>query len=170
MPQPVDAATLGRLLAEHGAALALVAAHWTDAADDCVQEALIELAALPRSPDRPAAWLFRRVRQRALNAARAARRRDAHEATAWRERLQRRAGTDPAEAAELLDALALLPRDDRELVTLRFYSGLSYAEVAEAVGSSKSVVHRRTEAALDRLRTRLEGPQPSQERSCPKTT
>jgi len=44
MPGPIDAELLGRLLDEHGPALALYASQWTDAADDCVQEALIELA------------------------------------------------------------------------------------------------------------------------------
>lgn len=155
MPAPIDAESLGRLLSEHGPALSLAAACWTDAADDCVQEALVELAALPDAPDRPAAWLYRRVRQRAFNAVRAARRRETHETSAWRERLARRASVDPADAAELADALAALPAEERELVTLRFYSNLTYAEVAAAIDASKSAVHRRTEAALDRLRELL---------------
>src|SRR6188474_3382553 len=41
---------LGRLLDEQGGALALYAAQWTDAADDCVQEALIELAGQREEP------------------------------------------------------------------------------------------------------------------------
>ena len=40
MPGPIDAEQLGRLLDELAPALALYAAQWTDAADDCVQEAL----------------------------------------------------------------------------------------------------------------------------------
>ncbi|MEQ8848340.1 sigma-70 family RNA polymerase sigma factor [Botrimarina sp.] len=166
MPERVDSAALGRLLAEHGPALALMAAYWTNSADDCVQEALIELASLPSAPDRPEAWLYRRVRQRALNAARAGGRRQKHEDEAWRERLARRGEADPAKAAELVDALAGLPPEERELVTLRFYSGLSYAEVAEALGASKSAVHRRTEAALERLRQLLQAPANKGDRPC----
>ena len=49
MNGPIDAELLGRLLDEHGAALALYASQWTDAADDCVQEALVELARQRRS-------------------------------------------------------------------------------------------------------------------------
>ena len=46
MNGPIDAEQLGRLLDEHGAALALYATQWTDSPDDCVQEALVELARL----------------------------------------------------------------------------------------------------------------------------
>jgi RNA polymerase sigma-70 factor (ECF subfamily) len=157
VPQRASAVLLGQLLAENGPALALYAANWTAAAEDCVQEALVELAGLPRLPDSPVAWLNARVRQRALNAARAERRRTGHESAAWRDRLIA-TSTDPVEALDLVTALAELSSEDRELVTLRFYSDLTYDEIAAAVGSSKSAVHRRTENALTQLRTRLEAP------------
>ncbi len=51
MNGPIDAELLGRLLDEHGAALALYASQWTDSADDCVQEALVELARQRQAPD-----------------------------------------------------------------------------------------------------------------------
>ena len=75
MAQPVDERQLAELLDRHAAALALYAAQWTSAADDCVQEALVELARQASGPDNPVAWLYRVVRNRALNAARSARRR-----------------------------------------------------------------------------------------------
>lgn len=166
MPQRASAMLLSRLLAENGPALALYAANWTAAAEDCVQEALVELAGLPRLPDSPVAWLYARVRQRALNAARAERRRTGHESVAWRDRLIATT-SDPAEVMDLVTALGELSPEDRELMTLRFYSDLTYDEIATAVGSSKSAVHRRTENALSQLRTRLEAscdpnPTPSQ--------
>jgi RNA polymerase sigma factor (sigma-70 family) len=157
VPQRASAVLLGRLLAENGPALALYAANWTAAAEDCVQEALVELAGLPRLPENPVAWLYARVRQRALNAARAKRRRTGHESAAWRDRLLA-TSTDHGEPLDLIAALAELSSEDRELVTLRFYSDLTYDEIAAAVGSSKSAVHRRTENALSQLRTRLEAP------------
>jgi RNA polymerase sigma-70 factor (ECF subfamily) len=52
----VDAELLGRMLDEHGPALALYAAQWTEAAEDCVQEALVELARQPAVPERVVAW------------------------------------------------------------------------------------------------------------------
>lgn len=157
MSERITAEGLGRLLADHGPALALMASQWTDSTDDCVQEALIEIAALPAAPERPAAWLFKRVRQRALNALRSFTRRREHESLAWRERLLPRGPEiDRTDAFDLVEALAELNTEDRELVTLRFYSSLSYAEVAEVVGGSSSSVHRRTEKALGQLRQRLE--------------
>src|SRR3954452_131567 len=86
MTGPIDAEQLGRLLDEHGPALALYAAQWTDAADDCVQEALVELARQPQSPDHVVAWLYRVVKHRALNAARGARRRRERESRAFADR------------------------------------------------------------------------------------
>ncbi|MGL4513278.1 MAG: sigma-70 family RNA polymerase sigma factor [Lacipirellulaceae bacterium] len=156
MPQRVTPDLLSRLLAEHGGALALMAANRCAAPDDCVQEAFVELAKLPTPPENPAAWLFARVRQRAINAARAARRRSEHEQTAWRDRLAPAGeAIDRGEVLDLVQALAALDADERELVTLRFYSGLSYAEVAALVGGSKSAVHRATEAAIEKLRAIL---------------
>ena len=86
MTGPIDAEQLGRLLDEHGAALALYAAQWTDAADDCVQEALVELARQRQSPEHVVAWLYRVVKHRALNAARGDRRRRERESRAMAER------------------------------------------------------------------------------------
>jgi RNA polymerase sigma-70 factor (ECF subfamily) len=54
--RPIDAELLAQLLDEQGPALALFAAHWTDAPDDCVQEALVELARQPAVPENVRAW------------------------------------------------------------------------------------------------------------------
>src|SRR5690348_14180121 len=86
MTGPIDAELLGRLLDEHGTALALYASQWTDTADDCVQEALVELARQRQTPDHVVAWLYRVVKNRALNAARGARRRRERESRAMAER------------------------------------------------------------------------------------
>src|SRR6188472_671983 len=86
MNGPIDAEQLGRLLDEHGPALALYAAQWTDTADDCVQEALVELAKQRQSPIHVVAWLYRVVKHRALNVARSDRRRRERESRAMVER------------------------------------------------------------------------------------
>ena len=70
MPRP-DAELLARLLDQHGGALALYAAQWTESADDCVQEALVELAKQAEMPENTVGWLYRVVKNKALNAARA---------------------------------------------------------------------------------------------------
>lgn len=156
---------LGRLLDEHGGALALYAAQWTEAADDCVQEALIELARQPRVPASPVAWLYRVVRNRAISQYRSAARRERREQFAARLRLrdsEAREGDAPAEpsveADELAAAIASLPEELREVVVARTWGGLNFEQIADLAGCSTSTAHRRYEAGLAALRNRLEQP------------
>ncbi len=151
MPQPVDAGLIAELFDRHAAALALYARHWTVAFDDCVQEAFVELARQDAVPDNPAAWLYRVVRNRALNAARAARRRRAHEQAAARGK-HRFSDAGPAAGAELTDLLARLDAASREIVVLRVWGQLSWEEIASVVGGSKSTAQRNYVQALEQLR------------------
>src|SRR5947209_11345380 len=73
---------LGRLVDDHAAALVLYARQWCTAPEDVVQEAFLKLVAQPKPPHSPVAWLYRVVRNGALSAARAARRRQHQEAVA----------------------------------------------------------------------------------------
>jgi RNA polymerase sigma factor (sigma-70 family) len=152
---------IGRLLDEQGGALALYAAQWSDAPDDCVQEALIELAAQPRVPPNAVAWLYRVVRNRAISQFRSARRRVHREQLALRLRPragEAREGEAPAEpsASELATALDALPAELREAVVARTWGGLNFEQLAELAGCSTSTAHRRYEAGLAALRERLE--------------
>jgi len=153
---------LGRLLDEHGGALALYAAQWTDAADDCVQDALIELAAQPRVPDSPVAWLYRVVRNRAISRFRSARRRERREQLAWRLRVRHNAAVvDSLDSIELAAAIELLPDELREVIVARTWSGLNFEQIADLAGCSTSTAHRRYEAGLAALRERLLAPCPT---------
>ena len=78
----MDSDWLGGLVDRYAAALELYARQWCHAPEDVVQEAFLKLVAQRPLPDQPAAWLFRVVRNGALNAALAARRRRRHEAEA----------------------------------------------------------------------------------------
>lgn len=73
---------LERLLDEHGAALELFASQWTNAPEDCVQEALLQLVRQPRLPDRVVAWLYRVVRNRGISHRRSLASRSRHETAA----------------------------------------------------------------------------------------
>src|SRR3954466_8614613 len=111
MDDPIDAELLGRLLDEHGPALALYAAQWTNAADDCVQEALVELARQPQRPEHVLAWLYRVVKNRALNEARGTRRRRERESHVTTDRFAltgRFAGSDHEELNAAVEALTRL--------------------------------------------------------------
>jgi RNA polymerase sigma-70 factor (ECF subfamily) len=153
---------LGRLLDEQGGALALYAAQWSAAPDDCVQEALIELAAQPRVPPNVVAWLFRVVRNRAMSQFRGARRRERREQLALRLRPREDAvRADPLGAEELAAALDALPDELREVIVARTWGGLNFEQIAALAGCSTSTAHRRYEAGLTALRERLELPCPT---------
>src|SRR4051794_15689962 len=158
---------LGRLLDEHGGALGLYAAPWTESADDCVQEALIELAALQRLPASPAAWLYRVVRNRAISHFRSTRGRERREQLALRLRPpvsregdRPRRAIDP-DSEQLAAALAALNDEIREIVVARIWGQLNFEQIAELAGCSTSTAHRRYEAGLAALRERLSLPCPT---------
>lgn len=157
MNSAADPDFLGRLLSEQGGALALYARQWTDAADDCVQEALVELVCQPVLPANVPAWLFRVVRNRAISRARASNRRKKHEAQAAAERsLVESAGrTTEWSAEEVSAALDQLDDELREVVVLRIWGNQTYDTIADLVGSSSSTAHRRYELGLQAIRERL---------------
>ncbi|MCU1377260.1 MAG: polymerase [Acidimicrobiales bacterium] len=133
-------------------------------AEDVVQEAFVKaFKALPRflpgAPFRP--WMLRIV----ANEARNVRRRDARQ-----HQLRMRAGgqrattgwatpEDELEAEDdrrrLAGAVSSLPVRDREAIALRWFAGLSEAEMAVALGCRPGTVKSRLARALDRLRAAL---------------
>jgi RNA polymerase sigma factor (sigma-70 family) len=165
MPQ-LTAQLLAELIDRHGAALKLYARQWCSNPDDVVQQALIQLAACRKLPESPAAWLFVVVRRLAISGARSDRRRRLHEeaaAAVWFARSKHR--QDAAEAAA--DALGELPLADREIVIAHLWGRLTFAEIAPLVGVSHSTAQRRYEAAIDRLREKLNSERVNT--PCPKT-
>jgi len=147
---------VGQWFDAYGQAMVLYARQWLDgsAAEDVVQEVLLSLFGRYRPPGDVKGWLFRSVRNRALNHLRSARRRQAHEETPAAARLP---WFDPAEA-DRIDARAVeaalcaLPPGEREIVVLRIWGGLTFKEIGETVGEPVSTVHDRYQAALAALR------------------
>jgi len=163
----MDAARLGRLVDAHAAALVLSARQWCAAPEDVVQEAFVRLAALPRPPDSPAAWLFRAVRNGAISQARAEARRRRHErAAAARAPLWFVPGEPPGlDGRAAAAALQALPGELHEPVVAHLWGGRSFAEIGELMGTSASTAHRRYVEGLALLRERLcvpcpKGPSP----------
>ncbi len=152
---------LGRLFDEHSAALVLYARQWCGAPEDVVQQAYINLAALERPPDKPVAWLYRAVRNAALNAATAARRRRRHEAAAAGARPWF-AAFDPTalDAQAATAALQDLPPEQREVIVARLWGGLTFEQIGELTDTSAATAYRTYVAGLEALRDRLEA-------SCP---
>jgi RNA polymerase sigma-70 factor (ECF subfamily) len=109
------------------------------------------------------AWLYKVVRNGALSAARADRRRRHHELVVA-ERTP--AWFEPAEgigldARTVAEALQSLPAEQREPVVAHLWGGLSFEQIGELMGSSASTAHRRYLAALQSLRLRLRIPCPN---------
>lgn len=156
----VSADWLSGVLDRHAAALELFAAQWSDAPEDCVQEAMIELTRLESCPHNVAAWLFHVVRMRAINSCRSQSRRKRHETNAARlVRIETDVATEPAfDARELAAGLDQLEDELREVVVARIWGGLGFVEIAEMLGQSQSTAYRRFQTGLLALRRILEGP------------
>jgi RNA polymerase sigma-70 factor (sigma-E family) len=59
------------------------------------------------------------------------------------------------EHREVVEAMRTLPRRQREVLVLRYWSGLSEAEIAEALGVARGTVKSSAARALAALETRL---------------
>lgn len=157
MDSAVTPEQLRSLLAERGGALTLLAAQWTDSPEDCLQEALIELAQQRSAPRNPVAWLFHVVRRRAIDMHRASQRRRKHEAAAGQALPSWFLPTDALELDGQAVAVALreLSLEHREVIVARIWGGLSFDQIGTLVGASTSAAHRRYIAGLQTLRERL---------------
>ena len=149
----IDAQRLRQLIDAHGAALTLYASQWCRAPEDALQESLIDLLRQDPVPDHPVAWLYKTVRRRAMNLARAQQRRDRHHRQAGE---QRESWFLPADAVldEPVDVESLLrrlPPLEREIVVGRIWGELSFDQIANLVDRSTSAVHRRYQRALAEL-------------------
>jgi RNA polymerase sigma-70 factor (ECF subfamily) len=152
-----DAEILTRLLDAHGAALVLYAQQWCDTPEDVTQEAFLALVRQPVLPENAVGWLYRVVRNGAINAMRAAQRRTKRETAIAREAESwfHVAADDRLDAAAAARAMEKLPIEQRETMVARLWGGLSFEEIAELTGSSTSTVHRWYQAGLSALRERL---------------
>jgi len=147
----------------HAAALVLFARQWCATPEDVVQDSFCKLASQSELPQDPAAWLYRVVRNRAIDAGKSDRRRRRREAAAARsEQWFDDSIPDQGESDRAVSALQSLPPEQREVIVSRLWGGLTLEEISDVVGCSVSSAHRRFEAGVAALRQRLGAP-------CPKT-
>lgn len=152
----MDADVFARLVDQHAPGLLLYARQWCAAPEDIVQDAFIKLLTQQRSPDNAAAWLYRVVRNAAISAQRAAQRRRRHEDAAARQTPSWFQPSDSTLDVQAVTAmLEQLPGEQREIITLHLWAGLSFAAIAEVAGCSSSSAHRWYAAGLAALRERL---------------
>lgn len=131
-------------------------------AEDLVHDVFVELwrHAATYEPARGSVrtWVLVRLRSRALDRLRSA---SVRREVAVASPIARDAATtdDPGASSErgaLLRALAELPREQREVLELGYFEGLSAREIAERTGSPIGTVKSRTAAALSKLRAAME--------------
>lgn len=135
-------------------------------AEDALQHLFLDLARRPRqllgvrdlTP-----WLFTKARNLATDRLRA-RMREAGRAEAleagplpdWME-LAPRSAPATADDAALAAAVDGLPDDQREVVVLKAFEGLTFADIAARLGVSLNTAASRWRYALEKLRARLAG-------------
>jgi RNA polymerase sigma-70 factor (ECF subfamily) len=140
-----------------------------DAADvlqEVFWEAWQSAASYDPSRGTPEAWIFMRARTRAIDRVRAVRRRSETFVAPVDEGVTAAAadpGGDAAERAEdrnlVLGALGQLPDNQREVLELAYYGGLTQTEIAERLKQPLGTVKTRIRLGLERLREVLKRPQ-----------
>src|ERR1700730_18667208 len=148
----MEATILGQLVDEHAAALELYARQWCAAPEDVVQDAFLKLVTQSRMPRNVVPWLFRVMRNQAISHLRSAQRRRKHEMRAAERHPQLlfAGGSAELDGAEATRAMEMLPQEQREVITLHLWGGLTFTEIAEVMDSSTSTVHRWYLAGLER--------------------
>jgi RNA polymerase sigma-70 factor (ECF subfamily) len=161
--RPADDARdrVARLYDQHGASLyryALMLLADPAVAEDAVQQvfsSLLQRSAASRGIENEAHYLRRAVRNECYSMLRRGLRR--HPVYGSGALLEPAAGgeTYPEERIALERALQQLPPDQREVVHLHVYEGLTLQEVADVTGVSINTVASRYRYALDKLREAL---------------
>ena len=151
-------------LREHGPALLLAARQWAGSqadAEDVVQEAFLRFwRARDRATD-PLAYLYACARRCALGSHRGARRRVRREGSAARPEMLDDADSlfAPIEhgerRAEIEKVLRLLPEAQREVLVMKVWGGLTFPQIAEALGIPADTAASRFRYALGKLRELL---------------
>jgi RNA polymerase sigma factor (sigma-70 family) len=141
----------------NAAGMKLYARQWLGAAEaeDVVQEALVSLLSLKECPEDVLAWMYRAVRNAAIDVARAGSRRRKREKRVARAEWFQGGGDSALDGRAAQLALEKLPRELREIVVLRIWGELGYAQIAQIAEMSIGTAHRRFAEAMKELRIQL---------------
>jgi RNA polymerase sigma-70 factor (ECF subfamily) len=152
-------AEIAKLYERHGAALAAFACTFVSdfaSAEDVVHQLFLKLLRTEIvMPDTPIAYLYRAVKNNALNSVRAGSRHTPLDTETPAPIFEHRRGNREASIA-LQSALSELPTEQREAVIMRIWSGLTLEEVAAATNVSLNTAASRYRYALEKLRDRLQ--------------
>ena len=155
-----DPARIARWFEAHARPLVLYARQWDDGvgAEDVVHDVFARLMRQATEPADIQTWLYRAVRNAAIDRLRSSKRR--------RRRETRVASTRPPwfepRPEDLIDAesvcrqLQQVPAEARQIVVLRIWAGLTLTQIAAITGISRATAWRRYRHALAQIRERLE--------------
>ncbi len=151
--------TWRELLARHGPALVLFARQWVQThadAEDAVQDAFVRLLNARNHPDDPLAFLYTCVRTAAIDAARTrARRKRIDEKRSAPESIFEPKPDSIDLSTSVESALAQLPDEQREVIVMKIWGGLTFAQIAAAVSVRPNTVASRYRYAIERLESVL---------------
>lgn len=165
----VDAAWVRAAVERYEGPLTLYAARLlgdAESARDVVQETFLRLCVQTREhvDGRLAEWLFTVCRNRSLDVLR----KESRMTQLSDEQVQIRTSPDPGpsevieareSAAQVLDLLEALPKNQREVIRLKFQNGFSYQEIARISGHSVGNVGYLIHVGLKTIRGQLaDGP------------
>ena len=153
--QGMNTHDFAHLIDSQGPPLILYARQWCDTPEDVVQDAFLKLVALRQPPRAVIPWLYRVVRNGAIDAGRTSRRRHRREAAATPVRWFREPEVDGLDAEAAVAAVQRLPGEQREVIVARLWGGLSFEQIAEVAGCSASTAFRRFDAGIATLRKEL---------------
>lgn len=134
-------------------------------AEDLVHDLFMEVwrhaAAYDRSRGTVRTWILVRLRSRALDRLRSATARreiTVEDATAAEVAPEAEDPSLSPDRAAVVRALGELPDEQRQVLELAYFQGLSSSEIAEHMGSPLGTVKSRTAAGLAKLRAAMEAP------------
>jgi RNA polymerase sigma-70 factor (ECF subfamily) len=156
----------------HGPAMLLLARQWTHTtadAEDVVQDAFLRFWRSRHRAEDPGAYLYACVRHSASDLRRGRLRRTTRERLAaspestpgWFATDDAAPAEERERAARIDHHLNALPREQREIVVLKVWGRLSFAQVATALAISPNTAASRYRYALEKLRSEL-----AEERVC----
>ena len=157
--EPMKAKQLEQLISAHQRSLELFASQWTTSPEDCVQEAFLRLHRNDTTVTNHAAWLFRVVRNLAIDQGRSDSSRTNRERIVGEQRpLFSTNESNLIDGDDLQRAINQLPDEQREIIVARLWGKLTLQEISEAFGIAVSTAHRRYETGIRHLQDHFEVP------------